>query len=52
MQNSKSYPKMFMVLLMALLPAFFLAGCHGNVGWDRMGAPLGRQSQSGFHQAR
>ncbi len=52
MQNTKSYSKMFMVLLMALLPGIFLAGCHGNVGWDRSDAPLGRQSQSNFHQAQ
>lgn len=51
-QKSKSYPTMLMVLLMALLPVVFLAGCRGNLGWDRMGSPAGRQSQSGFHQSR
>jgi hypothetical protein len=50
MQSSKNYSKMFMILLMALLPGLFLAGCHGNLGWD-MASSQGRQSPSSFHQA-
>jgi hypothetical protein len=52
MQNSKSYPRMFMAVLIAFLSIVFLGGCHGSLGWDRMDGPLGRQSQSGFHQPR
>jgi len=49
MKSAKNYLKIFMILLMALLPGIFLAGCRGNLGWDLDG-PLGRQSQSSFHQ--
>jgi len=52
MQDSKSHVRVFMVLLMAALPAVFLAGCRGNLGWDRTGGPSGRQNQSGFHQSQ
>jgi hypothetical protein len=43
MKDAKRCLRMFVVMLMVLLPMFFLTGCHSNVGWDRMDAPLGRQ---------
>ena len=52
MKNSKGYPRMFMVLLMALLPSVFLAGCHGNLGWDRAPIPIGCQNKGGFEQSQ
>lgn len=46
MQYSKSNLKMFLVLWMALLPVVFVAGCHGNLGWDRARTPIGYQHVS------
>lgn len=52
MQYWKSYRKTVTVLLMALAAGAFLAGCRGNLGWERMDGPVGRQSHPGFHQPR
>jgi len=50
MRDSTHHPKMLRILLTALLPVLFVAGCHGGLGWDRMDAPLGRQSQADVYQ--
>lgn len=44
MRNHEKYAKCFALLLVALLAGVALAGCHGNVGWDRMPGSLERQS--------
>jgi hypothetical protein len=50
MRHCKRCTKMMMAVLMALLPALFLVGCRGNLGWDRMDGPPVRQGQSRMHQ--
>ena len=52
MKNSKNYSKMLTVLFVAAFPIVLMAGCRGNIGWDRMDGSLGRQSHSGSHQPR
>lgn len=41
---------MFVILMIVLLPGVFLAGCRGNLGWDRMDGPIGRKGPSDVHQ--
>lgn len=46
MRYCKCYSKMMMAVLLALLPALFLVGCRGGLGWDRMDGPPARQGHS------
>ena len=52
MSNTKKFKKMFLILMIAVLPGVLSAGCRGNLGWDRMDGPVGRQTSSGVHSAR
>ena len=52
MPNTKRISKLFVILMIALLPGALLAGCRGNLGWDRMEGPVGRQGPSSLHHAQ
>lgn len=52
MLNTKKFTKMFVVLMIAVLPGVLMAGCRGNLGWDRMDGPVGRQTSSDVQSVR
>ena len=52
MCECKGYSKWSKMLFVALLPVIFLAGCHGNFGWDRLPAPVGYPNKGGLDQSR
>ncbi len=47
MRDSRRFLRIVLVLVMAALPIGLLVGCRGNLGWDRMDGPTGRQVQPG-----
>lgn len=51
MPNPKSYLRVLIGLMVAMLPALLQTGCKGDVGWARMDAARGRQSPSRSYQS-
>lgn len=52
MSNTKKFKRVFLILMIAVLPGVLMAGCRGHLGWGRMDGPIGRQTSPGVHAAR